>query len=41
MMVIRSLVYFDDAEGEAEVAALDGTSWERVKETIKAAVAGL
>ena len=41
MMVIRSLVYFDDAEAEGEVASLDGTEWEAVKEALTAAVAAL
>jgi hypothetical protein len=32
--VIRSVVYFTDAEDDADPESLDGTTWPEVKETI-------
>jgi hypothetical protein len=39
--VIRSLVWFEDAESEPEPVSLMGTSWEDVKTCLRAAVAAL
>ena len=40
-ILLRSLVYFDDAEGEFEPNSLDNTSWEQVKEGVAQAVKSL
>lgn len=37
-IVIRSLVWFDDAEEEPNPVSLDGTSWEAVKSVVSKAV---
>jgi hypothetical protein len=37
-MVIRSLVWFDDAEEEPNPVSLDGTSWEAVKSVVSKSV---
>ena len=40
-MVIRSLVWFDDAEAEPNPVSLDGTTWETIKTTVSKAVSEL
>lgn len=40
-ILLRSLVYFDDAEDEFDPNSLDGTDWEQVKEAVTQAVRGL
>jgi len=40
-MVIRSLVWFDDAEDDPNPVSLDGTSWESVKAIVSRAVSEL
>lgn len=37
-IVLRSLVYFDDAEPQFDPESLDGTTWDQVKEDIRRAV---
>ncbi len=41
MMVIRSLAWFEDADGEPDPVSLTGTTWEEVKNQIRSAVQGL
>ncbi len=38
LLMIRSLSYFDDAEGDQDPVSLIGMSWDEVKERISAAV---
>ncbi len=40
-VVLKSLVWFDDADREPEVESRDGRSWEAVKERLSAALAAL
>ena len=40
-ILLRSLVYFDDAEDEFDPDSLDGTEWEQVKKAVTQAVRSL
>ena len=40
MIVIRSMIYFDDAEAEDEPESLNDVTWEEIKEAIVHAVRG-